>query len=282
MADLPNDGGDKTRGSLWACSTFSCSCNRPELEWRGEENAVMPLRDHFRPPMDDLTSSEEFHGGWPMEIVRSLDRGLPPEFVAAPHVHHGAFIEVDVATFEKDHAAPSWKDARHEGAATAVWAPPQPTRAVETDLPDTDEYEVRVYDVKRGRRLVAAIEIVSPANKDRPEHRRAFVAKCSALLQKRVSVSIIDFVTTREFNLYADLIDLLGQPKSSPGTEAPRYAVACRYVSTTGRWRLESWEQPLTLGQPLPTLPLWLAEDFSIPLDLEESYEETCRVLRIP
>jgi hypothetical protein len=212
--------------------------------------------------MDDLASWEEFHGGWPMEIVRSLDRKLPPEFVAAPHVHHGAFIEVDVATF--------------------VWAPPQPTRAAETDLPDTDEYEVRVYDAKRGRRLVAAIEIVSPANKDRPEHRRAFVAKCSALLQKRVSVSIIDFVTTREFNLYADLIDLLGQPKSSPGTAAPQYAVACRYASTIGRWRLESWEQPLTLGQPLPTLPLWLAEDFSIPLDLEESYEETCRVLRIP
>jgi hypothetical protein len=35
-------------------------------------------------------------------------------------------------------------------------------------------------------------------------------------------------------------------------------------------------------GGEQPTLPLWLAEDFSVPLDLEESYEETCRVLRIP
>jgi hypothetical protein len=32
----------------------------------------------------------------------------------------------------------------------------------------------------------------------------------------------------------------------------------------------------------LPTLPLWLAENFAIPLELEESYEETCRILRIP
>ena len=39
-----------------------------------------------------------------------------------------------------------------------------------------DEYEVRVYDEKRHCRLVAAVEIVSPANKDRPEHRHAFVA----------------------------------------------------------------------------------------------------------
>jgi len=29
-------------------------------------------------------------------------------------------------------------------------------------------------------------------------------------------------------------------------------------------------------------LPLWLADSIPMPLDLEESYEETCRVLRIP
>ena len=241
----------------------------------------MPLRDHFHSPLDDLASWEEFHGGWPMEIVRTLARKLPPAYVAAPHVHHGAFIEVDVATFEKDQAIQPWEGGNGNAAATAVWSPPQPTRAVETDLPDTDEYEVRIYDTKRGRRLVAAIEIVSPANKDRPEHRRAFVGKCAALLQKQVAVSIIDLVTTREFNLYADLMEFLGQPKSSPGTESPQYAVACRYFSRNDRWRLETWERPLLVGEPLPTLPLWLAEDLSVPLDLEESYQETCRVLRI-
>ncbi len=40
--------------------------------------------------------------------------------------------------------------------------------------------------------------------------------------------------------------------------------------------------ETLTLGQPLPTLPLWLADNLAVPLKLEESYEETCRVLRIP
>ena len=241
----------------------------------------MPLRDHFHAPLDNLASWEEFHGGWPMEIVRSLARKLPPEYVAAPHVHHGAFIEIDVATFEKNGPTAPWSSGDGGGTATAVYAPAPPTRDVETDLPDTDEYEVRVYDVKRGRRLVAAIEIVSPANKDRPEHRRAFVTKCAALLQKQVAVSIIDSVTTRGSNLYADLLDLLGQARSSPGSESPLYAVACRFVQRGERWRFKSWEQPLTLGQALPTLPLWLAEDAAIPLDLEESYEETRRVLRI-
>ncbi len=242
----------------------------------------MPLRDHFRPPLDDVASWEEFHGGWPMEIVRSLFRLLPPEYVAAPRVHHGALIEIDVGAFEKGAATIRCTTGNGGDTATAVWAPPEPTRTVETDLPELDEYEVRVYDVRRGRRLVAAIEIVSPPNKDRLEHRRAFVAKCSALLLNRVSVSIVDLVTTRQFNLYADVMELLGQPTSFPGAEPPLYAVACRYISRNDRWSLETWEEPLMLGQPLPILPLWLADDLAVPLDLEESYEETCRLLRIP
>jgi hypothetical protein len=55
-------------------------------------------------------------------------------------------------------------------------------------LADQDEFEVQIYNADLGRQLVAAIEIVSPANKDRPENRRAFVTKVAALLQKGVCV----------------------------------------------------------------------------------------------
>ena len=37
----------------------------------------------------------------------------------------------------------------------------------------------------------------------------------------------------------------------------------------------------LALAQALPTLPLWIAPDFSVPLDLEASYQMTCADLRI-
>ena len=53
------------------------------------------------------------------------------------------------------------------GVAVAMHAPPRPTLTLETELPDQDEYEVRIYDDRYGRRLVAAIELISPANKDR-------------------------------------------------------------------------------------------------------------------
>src|SRR5207302_1189240 len=176
----------------------------------------------FRPPLGDLTSWEGFHGQWPAMIVLALARRLPRRYVAAPRVHSGASVEVDVATYEKDEPGPSSEDAgdgNAGGVATAVWAPARPTLTLVTDLPASDEYEVRVYDTKRGRRLVAAVEVVSPANKDRPEHRRAFVAKCAALLQQRVSVTIVDLVTARDFNLYHDLLELIGPKDPALGPE---------------------------------------------------------------
>jgi hypothetical protein len=221
-----------------------------------------------------------------MMIVAGLSRILPQRYSAAPTVHLGSSIEIDLGTFEEDEANSSASGGTGDsggGVATALWAPPRPTLAVLTDLPDQDEYEVRVYDDKRGYRLVAAVEIVSPSNKDRPEHRRAFVAKCAALLQAHVCVSIIDLVTTRDFNLYGDLLELFGQTDPSLAEDPlPLYAVSCRWARQENAWLLETWAYSLTLGQPLPTLPLWLAENLAVPLELEPSYEETCRILRIP
>ena len=135
----------------------------------------MPLRDHFRPPLDDMRHWEGLHGGWPVMIVASLRRKLPQRYFAEPRVHSGASAEIDVATFEHEGEgllAAGNGNASGGGIATAVWAPPRPTLTVATDLPAQDVYEVRVYDEKRHCQLVAAVELVSPANKDRPEHRR--------------------------------------------------------------------------------------------------------------
>jgi hypothetical protein len=217
-------------------------------------------------------------------IVIGLNRILPDRYVAEPQIHLGSSIEVDVAALEEDDDALSTSEASDGGGvATAAWAPPRPTLAVASDLPALDEYEVRVYDTRSGRRLVAAVEIVSPANKDRPEHRRAFVAKCAALLQNHVSVTIVDLVTSRTSNLYGDLVEFLGHTDPSlAGGAPPLYAVTCRWSKVEDAWLLETWSHTLRLGQALPTLPLWLTGSRAIPLDLEPSYEETCRTLRIP
>src|SRR6478736_844984 len=172
----------------------------------------MPLRDHFRPPVWNKVSWEGFHGGWPMTIVQRLWPQLPEEYVAEPRVHLGTNFEIDVCDFEPDYP----REVHHGGSvdngsvATAVWAPPEPTLAVDADPSEQYAYEVLIFDQTRARLLVAAVELVSPGNKDRPESRRAFVTKCAALIGQGVCVSIVDLVTTRRFNLYAEMLDQIG------------------------------------------------------------------------
>src|SRR5437764_11025763 len=101
----------------------------------------MPLRDHFRPPLTTIASWEELHGGWPMVIVQQLRKQLPPGYVSAPRVHAGAQVEIDVAAYEKEATLTLGAQDRDGGVATAVWAPAAPSLAVETELPDDEEYE---------------------------------------------------------------------------------------------------------------------------------------------
>jgi hypothetical protein len=241
----------------------------------------MPLRDHFRSPVNDKHSWDSLHAMWPAMIVRQLFDILPSGYTAAPGVHFGKDVEIDVSAFAEDERVDPITSIGDSGVSTV--AQPAPTLTLEADLSDQDEFEVRVYDVERGRELVAAIELVSPSNKDRPENRRAFVAKVAALLQKEVCVSVVDLVTVRQFNLYVDLLELIGVADPQLGATPPNlYAVTIRgRKQPAKRSLLDLWYYPMPLGQPLPTLPIWLSPDHRVLLPLEASYEETCRLLRI-
>lgn len=242
----------------------------------------MPLLDHFRLPISKKGSWEGFHGGWPMTMVMELCKTLPDQYTAEPRVHLGRNFEVDVCTFDVQGESGFTLNEGGTGLAIESWAPPEPTLTLDLDTTEFYEYEVLIFDRERGRELVAAIEIVSPANKDRPETRLAFVAKCAALLQKKICVSIVDLVTVMHFNLYCEVLDLFGQSDPAFAPEAPsNYAVTCRSHALATRSRFESWAYPMVVGKRLPVLPIWLDNDHAIYIDLEVSYQQTCSALRL-
>lgn len=242
----------------------------------------MPLRDHFRLPLDDVRSWDELHGGWPMVIVQKLSAVLPAPYFAAPNVHLGTLYEIDVGTHRDPIRESNGLYGGEVGATVANYAPPKPTLTLESRLRNQDVYEVRIYDSRRNRRLVAAIEIMSPSNKDRPETRGAFVSKVVNLLKNDICVSIVDVVSTSDFNLCAELMKFLESADPTLGDEPPpMYATTLRMRYEDRRRMMDNWYHPLSIGQPLPTLPVWLKKDLPISLDLESSCEETCRALRI-
>lgn len=240
----------------------------------------MPLRDHFRPRL----SWEPVHGGWPMVIVQQLNRQLPAEYSAQPNIHLGSQFEVDVATFDSPTDGIDGRVEDHGAGAIlptgVLAAAPAPTLTRELEFADFDEYEVKVHDDVG--RLVAAIELVSPANKDRPESRSQFTTKCAALLGKEVTVVLVDVITNRQTNLYSELLAQLGERDPALGDIPPgTYAVTLRWQSRGRTGRLETWYHEMSVGKRLPDLPLWLSDELAVTLELEATYEQTCRDLRM-
>lgn len=242
----------------------------------------MGLRDHFHPPLHPTHHWESFHSNWATRIADALnDRWLPREYIAEEQTHAGTHLEIDVATFRRHEA----NGAEGEAAGAlgdengASWEPPRPTATASLALPES--FEVRVILDVGGATLVAVIELVSLANKDRVEQRRAFATKCAGLLHQGVSVIVVDVVTSRRANLHDEIVTLLGAPALKFASETELYAVSYRPVVRDGRTELDVWPVACALGAPLPTLPLRLQGDVFVPVDFESTYEEACRRRRI-
>jgi Protein of unknown function (DUF4058) len=232
----------------------------------------VPLLDHFHPPLNARRHWQGFHSAWANALVDQLNQGLLPEnYFAEPNVQWGARVEVDVATFEEGAAGPG-------GATTAVWAPPAPPLVAALDVAALDTVEVQVFEEEEGPRLVAAIELVSPANKDRATHRHAFAVKYAAYLLRQIGLVVVDAVTSRAGALHAELLQLLGVTAPPAGG---LFAAAYRAAPAAGGLELHAWPAPLTVGTVLPTVPLCLSADLALPLDLEASYAAACARLRI-
>ena len=232
----------------------------------------MPLLDHFHPPLSLSRHWESFHASWATEMMAALNRGvLPPGYFAETQVHIGSRVEIDVASFEQEDPTSTIVDG---GVAVQTWSPPLATLVMPTVFPD--EIEVQVFSTATGATLVAAIELVSPGNKDRPETRRAFAAKCASYLQMSIGLVIVDIVTGRQANLHDELVRLLEQPEIFRFTpDSPLYSVAYRPVRRDpGGDQVELWPIPLAIGQTLPIMPLALRGAMTVPLDLEATYVE--------
>jgi len=159
-----------------------------------------------------------------------------------------------------------------------VWTAPVPTLSIPIDLADA-VVEVLIYSQEGGPILAGAIELVSPANKDRAAHRDAFITKCAAYLQQGVGLVVVDVVTDRRANLHDGLMAHLASEAVS--WEAELYATAYRPVVREGQTSLDIWQESLAVGDVLPPMPLWLRGDLCIPVELGATYERTCREQRI-
>lgn len=241
----------------------------------------MPLLDHFHPPLHPRRPWESVHATWTVCLMEALNqRWLPEGYYADVQTHASARVEIDVATYEQG----SMSAARADGngglaLAAPAWSPPTATLTLPAVFPDT--FEVRIFS-KHGISPVAAIELVSPSNKDRPDTRRTFAVKCASCLSQGISLIVVDVVTDKQAHLHQELMKVMELEERFYLKEyAPLYAVAYRPVLRSEREEIDVWPGRVALGAPLPTLPLRLTGDLFVPVDFELTYAEACRRLRL-
>jgi hypothetical protein len=230
----------------------------------------MPLQDHFHSPLKDRRDWHGFHHAWACMIAFELNHHLPQGYYAEPNIQFN--IQIDVAAVEET------SQSAVGSSLASAWSPPVPVLTVPFAI-ETDIVEVRIFRNENDRVLAAAIELVSPSNKDRPSAREAFVSKCASYLHGGAGLIVVDAVTERHANLHDQLLAHLQVTEGS--LQNLLYAAAYRPMKLNGEIRLEIWTEELAIGTILPTLPLGLRAGPCLPVNLESTYDRTCRELRI-
>jgi hypothetical protein len=95
-----------------------------------------------------------------------------------------------------------------------------------------------------------------------------------------VGLVVIDVVTDRHSHWHDELLKQLGWTEKMP-LDTDLSAAAYRPVDCSGQTSLDIWQEGLELELVLPTMALWLRGNLCLPVDLEATYDRTCREHRI-
>src|SRR4051812_29158630 len=128
--------------------------------------------------------------------------------------------------------------------------------------------------------LVAAVELVSPRNKDRADAKETYTNRYLGYLHLGVHLMLVDVLPRPKGFSFSDVItDGLGlkQPPLPPPFAAAYRVGEVVPVGNDMGSLVGLWRRPLQVGQPLPALPLPLNVHHAVMVDLEETYHRAAK-----
>ncbi|HJT77704.1 MAG TPA: DUF4058 family protein [Gemmataceae bacterium] len=226
----------------------------------------MPIHDWTRVPPGLF---HHFHQDWSIEIARCLNRGLLPKGLSALVEQRSGPREADVLTVER--RTPGARPDADDGGGLLTLE--QPTASI------VRRSTKEIYAGRANRivvrhhlgQIVAVIEIVSPGNKDSRAALRDFVDKAIDFLRRGIHLLVIDLFppTPRDpFGIHKAIWDEIEEEDFVVPPGKDRIVVS--YV--TGGERL-AYVEPVAVGDPLPTMPLFVAPGVHVRVPLEATYD---------
>jgi hypothetical protein len=234
-------------------------------------------------PVHDWTRVEDgifhdFHVAWIPELRTVLNGGLLPDgYYALAEQHAGRSI-ADVLTL---HTSPTaWEPLPlppDTGGIAVAEAPPKVRRKQTIEqVALTRRRTVAVRHVS-GHRLVALVEIVSPANKDRAEHIEDFAAKVMSALDHGVHVLVVDLFPPGPrdpHGLHEIIMQRLAQSDEPYDLPMDEPLTLASYAAGAS---IEAYAEHLAVGAALPEMPLFLRPDRYVNVPLESTYHAAFR-----
>ena len=228
----------------------------------------MPMHDWTRVDPNDYHT---FHLFWLGTLASALNRNRLPEGFYAMADHTTPPFVPDVVTLSSDDAPNP--DEESEGGVAVAASPKTRISATEHGRKRKPAGRRRVA-IKhiRDRRIVAIIEIVSPSNKAKKAEFNDLVGKSVQSLRQGIHVMLIDpFPPTRRDpnGIHAAVWKELTGKKAEEHHHKPRTLAS---YAARGDDMYSSFVEPVSVGDTLPDMPLFLTPGRHVPAPLEDSY----------
>ncbi|HXE53985.1 MAG TPA: DUF4058 family protein [Tepidisphaeraceae bacterium] len=233
-------------------------------------------------PVHDWTRVEagifhDFHLAWIAALRRNLNGGILPEgYYALAEQHAGRSIP-DVLTLHAGAPidAGTTASSSASGGGTAVADAPPRVRRHQT-LQESVAARRRSLAVRHvtGHRLIALIELLSPANKDRRGSVEDFAGKVVDALRAGVHVLVVDVFPPGAndprgmHEVIRSYLEETGEPYDMPADEPVTLA---SYVSGPPK---EVYLEHLAIGAAFPDMPLFLTAERYVNVPLEPTYQD--------
>jgi hypothetical protein len=227
----------------------------------------MPIHDWTRVEAGDF---HHFHQAWLVYITNALNRGLlPAEFLAMSEQVTGRPVP-DVVTLQTRRL----KDG--PGAVAVQMAPPT-ARVIQTLEKINYARRADRVVIRHGRgKVVAIIEILSPGNKSSQHAFRSFVEKAANILNQGIHLLIVDLFppTPRDpQGMHKAIWDEFGDQEFDFLPDKPLIVASYNSGSLP-----TAYVESVGIGDVLPSLPIFLTEDYYVPAPLESTYQEAWEV----
>jgi hypothetical protein len=232
----------------------------------------MPVHDWSRV---EAGVYHHFHNLWISRLSDALNSGLlPAEYYALVEQHAGQYVP-DILTLHASSAQPppGKKSTPGLNGGNVLTISKSPPRVRQQLVAATYRRLRRTLAIRHtsGHRLVAIIEITSPANKDRPGAVAELVRKIVELLHHGVHVLLVDVFACGRYDrpglheqIWAEVDGASPQRESEPVTLAS-------YVSAEP---MRAYVERVKYGEVLPEMPVFLTVEHYVLVPLERAYEQ--------